>query len=223
VCAALLGIKSKRSTQSQSTHQLFLSAFPPGYMRARRLFDPDLSFCSPCGCRVTTVLGPCIALLKPLFPSDPSFLPQAAKSTPVAESKPQTPLPPDWVEGVDPASGVPYYFHTPTGKSQWERPAPPASRSEGAALPPPPPPPKLPALPAGWKEAVDSESGKKSDTARTCTGVGKAFRSVPYLLSRVYIRARCWLTASDLLFGFCLVLLLPPPRLVSCPLREQRR
>ncbi|GAQ79852.1 polyglutamine-binding protein 1 [Klebsormidium nitens] len=86
---------------------------------------------------------------------------RAPAATPTASSNAQTPLPPDWVEGIDPATGVPYYFHTPSGKSQWERPAPPASRSGGVSLPPPPPPPKLPGLPTGWKEAVDSETGHK--------------------------------------------------------------
>lgn len=31
-------------------------------------------------------------------------------------------LPTGWVSGVDPASGFVYFYHVPTGKSQWERP-----------------------------------------------------------------------------------------------------
>jgi hypothetical protein len=155
-----------------------------------------------------------------LFPLDPSFLPQAAKSTPAAEPKPQTPLPPDWVEGVDPASGVPYYFHTPTGKSQWERPAPPASRSGGAALPPPPPPPKLPGLPAGWKEAVDSESGKNSEKLSDAKEYGRHSFQTP--VKRIHLGmllVDCF-GPSCVQFFFCFF---SPPPLVSCPLREQRR
>nr|XP_024386670.1 uncharacterized protein LOC112287660 isoform X2 [Physcomitrium patens] len=64
-------------------------------------------------------------------------------------------LPPGWVEGKDPESGVTYYYNQTTGKSQWERPAP------KALLLPPPPPPSLSLLPADWQEATDSASGQK--------------------------------------------------------------
>ncbi|KAG0587359.1 hypothetical protein KC19_2G158900 [Ceratodon purpureus] len=64
-------------------------------------------------------------------------------------------LPPGWVEGKDPESGVTYYYNQTTGKSQWERPA------SKALLPPPPPPPSLTQLPPDWQEATDSASGQK--------------------------------------------------------------
>jgi len=63
-------------------------------------------------------------------------------STGVTQWEPPTalpPLPPGWVEGRDPNSGIAYYANPSTGQTQWERPA--------AQLPPsapPPPPPPLP-------------------------------------------------------------------------------
>ncbi|BBM97547.1 polyglutamine-binding protein 1 [Marchantia polymorpha subsp. ruderalis] len=64
-------------------------------------------------------------------------------------------LPAGWVEGVDPDSGIVYYFNQTTGKSQWERP------TVKAVLPPPPPPPALPPLPPDWEETTDVGTGQK--------------------------------------------------------------
>ena len=70
-------------------------------------------------------------------------------STGVTQWEPPTalpPLPPGWVEGRDPNSGIAYYANPSTGQTQWERPA--AQLPPSAPPPPPlPPPPSAPPAP----------------------------------------------------------------------------
>lgn len=67
------------------------------------------------------------------------------------------PLPEGWVEHIDPASGNPYYIHTESGVSTWEKPLPPQGkalkRSMTIAQREAP-------LPEGWVESVDAATGK---------------------------------------------------------------
>lgn len=41
----------------------------------------------------------------------------------VAETENSTPLPPGWIELMDDASGVPYYYHEETNETTWDRPS----------------------------------------------------------------------------------------------------
>lgn len=61
-------------------------------------------------------------------------------------------LPPGWVEANDPASGVTYYYHESSGKSQWERPAETSSSLKA---------PSGTQLSEDWVEVLDETSGQK--------------------------------------------------------------
>lgn len=64
-----------------------------------------------------------------------------------------------WVGALDPATGVPYYYHESTGRSQWERPSETASFPVDSSL-------SFPqestlSFPQEWQEALDETSGQK--------------------------------------------------------------
>lgn len=61
-------------------------------------------------------------------------------------------LPPGWVEANDLASGVTYYYHEISGKSQWERPVEASSSLKA---------PSGTQLPEDWVEVLDETSGQK--------------------------------------------------------------
>ena len=70
---------------------------------------------------------------------------RSVASIPQPTTTPTPQLPVGWVVATDPASGWPYYTHTPSGTTQWE---------------PPPAPPPAPTLPAGWSAVLDPSSGR---------------------------------------------------------------
>ena len=81
-----------------------------------------------------------------LYPPSGSGAPPSAET-----SEGGGPLPSGWTEQVDPASGVPYYFHAERGETVWER---------------PPPDPVAPTAPRGSVTAAGAAAATDATAAR---------------------------------------------------------
>ncbi|KAK9819918.1 hypothetical protein WJX72_003950 [[Myrmecia] bisecta] len=89
---------------------------------------------------------------EPASTSSPHTAPAAAAST-------GPPLPAGWFEAVDPTYKHAYYYNPTTGERSWTRPQ--VSQPAPAAMLTPSlaPPPSASALPPGWAQGVDPNSG----------------------------------------------------------------
>eukprot|EP00854_Cymbomonas_tetramitiformis_P003516 gene3516-4420_t len=131
---------------------------------------------------------------------------EAAQSVTVAA---EPSLPPGWAEGFDETYKTKYYFNQSTGVTQWEPPAPTSTEPEKSAAPAKP---KGPALPPGWEELVEEESGdtyyfheasnvttwdRPEDAAQKAKHGGLHLRGSRLGLSTAWAFARPCLEASD--------------------------